>query len=228
MTASLVCDENADSLPQIIDLGIPSFSSCRTCLTPPHALRLSCIEKFPRTREAIRLRPKGERLGHFIRNRLWTDRKNQGVICLGIEIEGTPRVPRPHQFHARLERSENSRHSQKGMHIPHRPSRHAPRTHIRPGVQTQSKWLNSLSSKLLISIAMHSTIFQIAEQPIGTDEYVGIDHVEAGEMTSIDYCREVSQSESQTYQDSCSPHSSGRYVQRQSRWRDADLQGRFH
>ena len=42
---------------------------------------------------------------------------------------------------------------------------------------------------------MHSTIFQIAEQPIGTDEYVGIDHVEAGEMTSIDYCREVSQSE---------------------------------
>lgn len=73
--ASLVCDENAGSLPQIINLGIPSFSSCHTCLTPPHALRLACIEKFPRTREAIRLRPKGERLGHFIRNRLWTDRK---------------------------------------------------------------------------------------------------------------------------------------------------------
>lgn len=35
---------------------------------------------------------------------------------------------------------------------------------------------------------MHSSIFQIAEHPIGTDEYVGIDHVEAGEMTSIDYC----------------------------------------
>lgn len=42
---------------------------------------------------------------------------------------------------------------------------------------------------------MHSTIFQIATRPILPDEYVGIDNIEAGEMTSIFYCRETERSE---------------------------------
>ena len=42
---------------------------------------------------------------------------------------------------------------------------------------------------------MHSTIFQIATQPIQPDEYVGIDNIEAGEMASIFYAREAEKSE---------------------------------
>ena len=42
---------------------------------------------------------------------------------------------------------------------------------------------------------MHSLIFQISNCPIAEDNYIGIDHVEAGEMASIDYCDEVEQSE---------------------------------
>ncbi len=42
---------------------------------------------------------------------------------------------------------------------------------------------------------MHSLIFQISNCPIVEDNYIGIDHVEAGEMASIDYCDEVEQSE---------------------------------
>lgn len=42
---------------------------------------------------------------------------------------------------------------------------------------------------------MHSYIYQIAEHPIGQDEYIGQDHIEAGEMASIDYCEEIEPSE---------------------------------
>lgn len=42
---------------------------------------------------------------------------------------------------------------------------------------------------------MHSYIYQISQFPIGSDEYIGQDHIEAGEMTSIDYCDELNQSE---------------------------------
>lgn len=42
---------------------------------------------------------------------------------------------------------------------------------------------------------MHSLIIQISDRPIAEDSYTGIDHVEAGEMASIDYCDEIEQSE---------------------------------
>lgn len=42
---------------------------------------------------------------------------------------------------------------------------------------------------------MHSLIIQISNRPIAEDNYIGIDHVEAGEMASIDYCDEIEQSE---------------------------------
>lgn len=42
---------------------------------------------------------------------------------------------------------------------------------------------------------MHSTIFQIADKPIQPDEYVGVDNIEAGEMASIFYAREVEKTE---------------------------------
>lgn len=42
---------------------------------------------------------------------------------------------------------------------------------------------------------MHSLIIQISDRPIAEDSYIGIDHVEAGEMASIDYCDEIEQSE---------------------------------
>lgn len=38
---------------------------------------------------------------------------------------------------------------------------------------------------------MHSLIFQISDRPIAEDNYIGIDHVEAGEMVSIDYCDRI-------------------------------------
>lgn len=38
---------------------------------------------------------------------------------------------------------------------------------------------------------MHSLIFQISDRPIAEDDYIGIDHVEAGEMASIDYCDRI-------------------------------------
>lgn len=38
---------------------------------------------------------------------------------------------------------------------------------------------------------MHSLIFQISDHPIAEDNYIGIDHVEAGEMASIDYCDRI-------------------------------------
>ena len=42
---------------------------------------------------------------------------------------------------------------------------------------------------------MHSLIFQISDRPIAEDNYIGIDHVEAGEMASIDYCDRIEQPE---------------------------------
>ena len=42
---------------------------------------------------------------------------------------------------------------------------------------------------------MHSIIFQISDQPITREERIGIDHIEAGDMTSLDYAYEVSEEE---------------------------------
>ncbi len=42
---------------------------------------------------------------------------------------------------------------------------------------------------------MHSYIYQISQCPIGSVEYIGQDHIEAGEMASIDYCDEIEPSE---------------------------------
>lgn len=42
---------------------------------------------------------------------------------------------------------------------------------------------------------MHSYIYQISQYPIGKDEYIGQDHIVAGEMASIDYCEEIEPSE---------------------------------
>lgn len=42
---------------------------------------------------------------------------------------------------------------------------------------------------------MHSIIFQISDQPIAKEERIGIDHIEAGDMTSFDYAYEYSEEE---------------------------------
>ena len=42
---------------------------------------------------------------------------------------------------------------------------------------------------------MYSIIFQISDQPIAREERIGIDHIEAGDMTSFDYAYEVSEKE---------------------------------
>lgn len=42
---------------------------------------------------------------------------------------------------------------------------------------------------------MHSIIFQISDQPIAKEEFIGIDHIEAGDMTSFDYAYENSDEE---------------------------------
>lgn len=42
---------------------------------------------------------------------------------------------------------------------------------------------------------MHSTIFQISDQPILPEEYVDIDNVSSGEFTTIDYCQKISDSD---------------------------------
>ena len=39
---------------------------------------------------------------------------------------------------------------------------------------------------------MHSVIYQISDQPITIDEFIGIDHIEVGDMTSFDYAYEIS------------------------------------
>ncbi len=42
---------------------------------------------------------------------------------------------------------------------------------------------------------MHSIIFQISDQPIVKEERIGIDHIEAVDMTSFDYACEISEEE---------------------------------
>ena len=38
---------------------------------------------------------------------------------------------------------------------------------------------------------MHSLIYQISTEPISKAEYIGTDHIEAGEMTTIDYAYDI-------------------------------------
>lgn len=42
---------------------------------------------------------------------------------------------------------------------------------------------------------MHSIIYQISNQPISKEEHIGVDHIEAGDMTSLDYAYESSEEE---------------------------------
>lgn len=42
---------------------------------------------------------------------------------------------------------------------------------------------------------MHSIIYQISNQPISKEEHIGVDHIEAGDMTSLDYAYETSEEE---------------------------------
>lgn len=42
---------------------------------------------------------------------------------------------------------------------------------------------------------MHSVIYQISDQPIAKEERIGIDNIEAGDMTSFDYAYEISEEE---------------------------------
>ncbi len=38
---------------------------------------------------------------------------------------------------------------------------------------------------------MHSLIYQISTEPVSKAEYIGTDHIEAGEMISIDYAYDI-------------------------------------
>lgn len=46
---------------------------------------------------------------------------------------------------------------------------------------------------------MHSVIYQISDQPITRDEFIGIDHIEGGDMTSFDYAYENIEEERKEY-----------------------------
>lgn len=46
---------------------------------------------------------------------------------------------------------------------------------------------------------MHSIIYQISDQPITRDEFISIDHIEGGDMTSFDYAYENIEEERKEY-----------------------------
>ena len=61
----LGCMKKSGSLPQIIDLGIPYFFTCHTCLTSPQTSVLNVSRKYPGREKPTGFKPKGKELRYL-------------------------------------------------------------------------------------------------------------------------------------------------------------------